>query len=125
MADTKLDGEARAENGGINARFTHLLNPPSTNGPMAENFERQFMRVLQKVYQTIERNEMRLVDSDRRDAIKQEWQQVALVVDRLLLWCFVLVTLTLTLAIMLQAPYSADNIDEAAASEARGAETGL
>ncbi|XP_064613958.1 neuronal acetylcholine receptor subunit alpha-10-like [Liolophura sinensis] len=125
MADTKLDGEARAENGGINARFTHLLNPPSTNGPMAENFERQFMRVLQKVYQTIERNEMRLVDSDRRDAIKQEWQQVALVVDRLLLWCFVLVTLTLTLAIMLQAPYSADNIDEAAASEAQRTETGL
>lgn len=47
-----------------------------------ENFERQFLRVLNKVYQHIERNEVRLADQDHKDAIKIEWQQVALVIDR-------------------------------------------
>ena len=61
-------------------------NPPLINSSTAnitiDNFERQFLRVLNKVYQTIERNEVRLAEQDRRDAIKLEWQQVALVIDR-------------------------------------------
>jgi hypothetical protein len=47
-----------------------------------ETFERQFIRVLNKVYTTIEKNEVRLLEQDRRDTIKLEWQQVALVIDR-------------------------------------------
>lgn len=48
----------------------------------ADSFERQFLKVLSKVYQHIERNEARLAEQDRKDVIKLEWQQVALVVDR-------------------------------------------
>lgn len=96
------------ENGGISPRFARRLRnlgnmstaDTSTSG---DNFERQFARVLQKVYQTIEKNEMRLAAQDRRDAIKLEWQQVALVVDRLLLWCFVCCTVVVTLAIIFHA----------------------
>lgn len=50
-----------------------------------DSFEYQFLRVLNKVYQTIERNEARLADQDRRESIKIEWQQLALVIDRLVL----------------------------------------
>ena len=53
-----------------------------------DTFERHFVRVLNKVYQTIEKNEMRLAEQDRRDTIKLEWQQVALVIDRLVLNLF-------------------------------------
>ena len=60
---------------------TGLINN-STNNMAIDNFERQFLRVLNKVYQTIERNDARLAEQDRRDAIKLEWQQVALVIDR-------------------------------------------
>lgn len=31
---------------------------------------------------TIERNELRLAEQDRRDTIRLEWQQVALIIDR-------------------------------------------
>lgn len=51
-----------------------------------DNFERQFLRVLNKVYQHIERTEARLADQDRKDVIKLEWQQVALVIDRLIIY---------------------------------------
>lgn len=59
---------------------------------------------MHKVYQTIERNEMRLVEQDRRDAIKQEWQQLAIVIDRLLLLIFLFTTITVTFTIMLHGP---------------------
>ncbi|XP_076069704.1 neuronal acetylcholine receptor subunit alpha-10-like [Oratosquilla oratoria] len=39
------------------------------------DFEHQFMRVLNKVYQTIEKNEMRLAEQDRKEATRVEWQQ--------------------------------------------------
>ena len=60
-----------------------LINNPTSNMAAASDFERQFLRVLNKVYQHIERSEARLADQDRKDVIKVEWQQVALVIDRL------------------------------------------
>jgi len=38
--------------------------------------EQQFMQMLDKVCETIERNELRLLAQDRRDAVRLEWQQV-------------------------------------------------
>ncbi|CAG0886492.1 unnamed protein product [Cyprideis torosa] len=65
------------ENGGLGRSRSVYRMPPSI-----ENFERQFIRVLNKVYNTIERNETRLAEQDRRDTIRLEWQQLALVIDR-------------------------------------------
>ena len=77
----------------------------SSGGVAGENaFEKQFMKTLQKVYQTIERNEMRLAEQDRRDVIKNDWQQVGLVVDRCLLGLFVIITLTITISLMTSPP---------------------
>ena len=69
-----------------------------------DNFESQFSRVLQKVYQTIERNEIRVMEQDKRDVIKVEWQQVALITDRVLLFCFVTATVTITGVVLFQSP---------------------
>ena len=115
--ETKFDGDPRLvvagagpENGGLSPRFSaHLRNPSAsaTSPPgSADNFERQFLRVLHKVYQTIEKNEMRLAEQDRRDHIRLEWQQIALVVDRILLLCFIALTLGVTLGILFNAPHS-------------------
>ena len=65
-------------------------------------FEQQFLRVLHKVNQTIEKNEIRLAEQDERDNIKLEWQHVARLLDRVLLTIFVIITLTTTCAVMLQ-----------------------
>jgi hypothetical protein len=68
--------------------------------------ERQFLQTLTKVQSTMEKNEFRLAEQDRRDVIKSEWQEVALVVDRVLLLVFVVSTLSITMAILLHAPHS-------------------
>ncbi|CAH1788434.1 unnamed protein product [Owenia fusiformis] len=107
-SDSKYDNEKHIpENGGLSSpRFTHRIRSPAAPGSPGgkDNFERQFLRVLQKVNQTIEKNEIRLSDQDRRDAIKLEWQQLALVTDRVLLYIFVIVTLSVTMGIMFDPP---------------------
>jgi hypothetical protein len=69
-----------------------------------ESFETQFSRVLHKVYQTIERNEIRVQEQDKRDVIKLEWQQVAQITDRVLLVAFVTATITITGIVLFQSP---------------------
>ncbi|KAG7175595.1 putative nicotinic acetylcholine receptor alpha 10-like [Homarus americanus] len=85
MSDRLLDPEVKCENGGIPpSRLTggvhsqHSTSCPAAH-PCLDTFERHFIRVLNKVYQTIEKNEIRLAEQDRRDTIKLEWQQVALI----------------------------------------------
>ncbi|GFO47878.1 neuronal acetylcholine receptor subunit alpha-9-ii [Plakobranchus ocellatus] len=73
-----------------------------------QTFELYFSRVLQRVYQTIEQNDIRLAEKDKREGIKLEWQQVAQITDRLLLTCFVCVTLTITAVVLLVSPASVD-----------------
>ena len=52
-------------------------NLPGPRALVSEDFERNFVRVLNRIYQTIERNETRLEEQERRDATRQEWQQVS------------------------------------------------
>ncbi|KAK7021745.1 hypothetical protein SK128_010265 [Halocaridina rubra] len=72
------------ENFNISPRFTPRRNVPPNNDATAaptpgagqsSDFEYQFLRVLNKVYQTIEKNEMRLGEHDRKEATRVEWQQ--------------------------------------------------
>ncbi|GMT18412.1 hypothetical protein PFISCL1PPCAC_9709, partial [Pristionchus fissidentatus] len=65
-------------------------------------FETEFLKVMKNVHATIERNEMRQVERDRRDATKLEWEQVAMVLDRFLLVVFVVATTTVTFVILYQ-----------------------
>ncbi|XP_045170379.1 neuronal acetylcholine receptor subunit alpha-10-like [Mercenaria mercenaria] len=80
----------------------NLSQPPDKEHTSDDNFERFFIHVLTKLNSTIELNEKRLADQDERERIKLEWQHVARVVDRILLTVFMIVTLTITCAIMSQ-----------------------
>ncbi|XP_069952643.1 neuronal acetylcholine receptor subunit alpha-10-like [Cherax quadricarinatus] len=113
MTDRMLDPEMKCENGGLPpTRLTggvhgqHATTCPAAAHPCLDTFERHFIRVLNKVYQTIEKNEIRLAEQDRRDTIKLEWQQVALVVDRFLLWIFIIATISSTFGIMYMSPHT-------------------
>uniref|UniRef100_A0A7E4VUT2 Neur_chan_LBD domain-containing protein n=1 Tax=Panagrellus redivivus TaxID=6233 RepID=A0A7E4VUT2_PANRE len=68
----------------------------------SDTFEDDFFGVLDKIHQTIERNEMRIAEKDRRDAAQLEWQQVALVLDRFLLIVFVIGTAITSVTILYQ-----------------------
>ncbi|KAK3876955.1 hypothetical protein Pcinc_018292, partial [Petrolisthes cinctipes] len=114
ITDRLLD-DAKCENGGVAARSlyytytTYFSRGGCVHGscPNAlDTFERHFLRVLDKVNLTIEKNEVRLAEQDRRDAIKLEWQQVALVVDRFLLWVFLLATISATFGILYKSPHT-------------------
>lgn len=102
---SSLGGSASGTGTGNGGNSSHSSPSRMRGGPDA-NFEKQFVKTLQKVCKTIEKNEMRLADQDRRDFIKQEWQQVALIVDRLLLIFFIIGTVGVTLGIILDAPHS-------------------
>uniref|UniRef100_A0A914ZCD4 Uncharacterized protein n=1 Tax=Panagrolaimus superbus TaxID=310955 RepID=A0A914ZCD4_9BILA len=78
---------------------TVILPPENIN---TDAFENDFFAILNKVHATIERNEMRLAEKDRRNAAELEWQQVALVLDRFLLVVFVIGTVVTSLTILYQ-----------------------
>lgn len=71
----------------------------------SEEFERHFLRVLNKVYETIERHEARLADQERQDNIRSEWQQVSVVCDRFLMGIFLLATTFVTFFILFSSPH--------------------
>ncbi|KAL3201912.1 hypothetical protein MRX96_012184 [Rhipicephalus microplus] len=79
---------------GLGSMLGGGVPPPPVPGPAvdgsSDEFEKQFLRVLAKVYQTIEKNELRVAERDRRDAVRGEWHQVAVVCDRFLLAAFLL-----------------------------------
>ena len=68
----------------------------------ADKLDAQFTKVLRNISESILKNEVRLAEQDRRDAIKLQWQQVAIVIDRLLLTLFVSLTLGITLGLTLK-----------------------
>ncbi|XP_064472000.1 neuronal acetylcholine receptor subunit alpha-10-like [Ornithodoros turicata] len=84
--------------GGVGGSIIGGVGPPSQPGATPEvtcasssdEFEKQFLRVLAKVYDTIEKNEHRTAERDRRDTIRSDWHQVAVVCDRVLLAVFLL-----------------------------------
>ncbi|XP_045169531.1 ligand-gated ion channel 4-like [Mercenaria mercenaria] len=101
-----FEPEIPTQNGGLSPRFVNRLRVGGATPTATDNVEQQFLKVLKKVYQTIERNETRLQEQDRKDILKQEWQQLALVLDRLLLLVFIIVTITVTLVVMIPQDYN-------------------
>ncbi|KAJ8873953.1 hypothetical protein PR048_024793 [Dryococelus australis] len=90
----------------MSPRFLPRRSHPETNpAPAQDSFEAQFLRVLNKVSHTIERNELRLAARERRDTAEIEWKQVALVCDRFLLWVFLLTTAITTTVILCGSPH--------------------
>ena len=68
-------------------------------------YEQRLSQLLTRVSDAIERNEARLSDQDRREAIQLEWKQVALVCDRILLLIFVIITTVATCIVLTSSPY--------------------
>ncbi|CAD6185689.1 unnamed protein product [Caenorhabditis auriculariae] len=86
-------------------KFGQTQEPELPKSParlVGDVFEEEFLRVMAQVHAVIERNEMRVAERDKRDAIALEWQQVAMVLDRFLLLVFLIGTTTATFLILNQ-----------------------
>lgn len=68
------------------------------------DLEAQWSRALGRVHATIEKNEKRLTEQDRRERTELDWKQVALVSDRALLCVFFLTTIVSTTVILCGSP---------------------
>ncbi|CAI4231441.1 unnamed protein product [Auanema sp. JU1783] len=82
----------------------YLSKPADTNNTdtTIDPFEREFLKVMTMVHASIERNEMRVAEKDRRDATQLEWHQVAMVLDRFLLIVFLIGTALSSFVILYQ-----------------------
>ncbi len=65
-------------------------------------FENRFQKILKKVYKTIEHNERRQQAQEQKALIQWEWKQTAEVVDRVLLWLFIVATSMTTFFILFE-----------------------
>ncbi|XP_076323279.1 neuronal acetylcholine receptor subunit alpha-10-like [Tachypleus tridentatus] len=70
-----------------------------------DEYKRQVLRILGKIYETVERNEMRVAEKARKENIKTEWHQTSLVCDRLWLALFLIVSTVMTLLVLLSSPH--------------------
>ena len=71
-----------------------------------ESLDRQLSRTLTRLSSTLEQYDNRKREREHMTAIQNEWQHVALVVDRFLLVMFIILTLGVTGGIVFQAPLS-------------------
>ena len=81
-----------------------VLSPRrTTSAERSEDaFESEFLRVLARVNAALERNEMRLAEKDRRNAVRLEWEAVASVLDRLFVVLLAFVSTLTSLAMIYQ-----------------------
>ncbi|XP_017770382.1 PREDICTED: neuronal acetylcholine receptor subunit alpha-10-like [Nicrophorus vespilloides] len=71
-------------------------------------FENQIIRILNKVHTSIDRNELRLTEQERRELIEMEWKQTSIILDRMLLCIFFLITIISTTTILCRSPVDID-----------------
>ncbi|KAG5897913.1 hypothetical protein JTB14_014030 [Gonioctena quinquepunctata] len=67
-------------------------------------FENQILRILNKVHASIDKNDQRLLDKDRKELTELEWKQASIVLDRILLAIFLLITIISTTTILCRSP---------------------
>ncbi|XP_065211418.1 neuronal acetylcholine receptor subunit alpha-10-like isoform X2 [Planococcus citri] len=75
---------------------------PSTSKFPDEN---TYFYALHQVTQSIQRNEQRLTEHEKREITEHEWKQVSLVCDRFLLYVFLITTAVTTGVILSGSPY--------------------
>ncbi|XP_020285197.1 neuronal acetylcholine receptor subunit alpha-10-like isoform X2 [Pseudomyrmex gracilis] len=93
----------------VSSKYSSRRDDSNSTSPSLDlrregSLEAQWFRVLGRVYATIERNEWRLVEQDRRERTELDWKQVALVSDRVLLCIFLFITVVSTTVILCGSP---------------------
>jgi hypothetical protein len=69
-----------------------------------EENHKNVLRLMKRLNTNIERNELRLYDLEIRDIVKNEWRQLAIIIDRLMLVIFILLTSIVLASIYFQRP---------------------
>uniref|UniRef100_A0A914WQK1 Uncharacterized protein n=1 Tax=Plectus sambesii TaxID=2011161 RepID=A0A914WQK1_9BILA len=101
---------SRAETYLVASGMTNQLAPRvNTNPALNKEFEERFRRILKRIYRTLQHHEMRQQVGDERARIQWEWQQLATVIDRILLIGFFFTTACTTFFILVEPVIFADH----------------
>ncbi|CAJ0934315.1 unnamed protein product, partial [Mesorhabditis belari] len=99
-AHSKANGNAKSVETGsegviLSRIVTEQLMPRMTtkNPTMLSEFEQKFRKILKRIYRSLQQHEIREEILDERQRIQWQWQQLASVIDRLLLILFSMATL--------------------------------
>ena len=68
--------------------------------------QKNFGDIIQTIKNTIDKSEVRLRESERREIIQNEWSDVAMILDRLLCYFFSISTLLICFIIFLNSPHT-------------------
>jgi len=63
-------------------------------------------RLASRVEASLDVHERHLEEAEMKEKIKMEWQHAALVIDRLLLWIFIVATISATFGILYMSPHT-------------------
>jgi hypothetical protein len=100
---TEASEGSRAETHLVANVLTKQLAPRVNSIPsLNKEFEERFHRILKRIYRTLQHHEMRQQVGDERARIQWEWQQLATVIDRLLLFGFFFITACTTFFILVE-----------------------
>ncbi|GAB6027786.1 Cholinergic receptor, nicotinic, alpha [Chamberlinius hualienensis] len=113
-SDVSSDTDKGDQNGGISTRYGNnhhhhhhrLLQPHTALHSPLDPYDKHLLRILNRLYQTLDKYDIRIAEQDRKEAIKLEWQQIALVCDRFLLWVFIIATVGATFGILYMSPHT-------------------
>jgi hypothetical protein len=70
-----------------------------------QTIQQNFGDIIRTIKNTIEKNEIRLREKERRDIVQNEWSDVAMILDRLLCYFFSISTLVTCALIFLNSPH--------------------
>ncbi|CAG9860952.1 unnamed protein product [Phyllotreta striolata] len=102
--------DKRAQEDGYCMQQRHQRSPkfpPKTRESelgKSDLYETQIIRILNKVHASIDKNDRRMTDQDRKEQTELEWKQTSIVLDRVLLAIFLLITIISTTTILCRSP---------------------
>jgi hypothetical protein len=64
----------------------------------------QLIRRIKRLNKTLEANQLKIYEKEMKDIIKNEWRQLAIIIDRLMLYVFMLLTLIVLITLFNQLP---------------------
>ena len=68
--------------------------------------QKNFGDIIQTIKNTIDKSEVRLRESERREIIQNEWSDVAMILDRVLCCLFLILTIASCAIIFLSSPHT-------------------
>ena len=84
------------------ALVSENVEPERQKPDKLDELEKTFSVFIKTMGESLTKNEERLENTDHKESIQREWQQVAMVVDRLLLIVFVVLTVGVTSGLLLR-----------------------